>query len=149
MDHKLTVTEVYYSGSYHKVGCPDCTGYVLQAHNNGYTYTYVNATTHTRTYNCCGANNTQGHTAASSTATSSAKHTLYFSCCDKSVAENHSSSATYTYTAYSSATSHRVSRSCCSGYYTAPHTFNTAGLCTLCGYSSNTTAAVEEVVEQG
>lgn len=133
INHEFTEDEVYYNGTYHKVGCPDCTGYVMQAHSGNYSYSYVSATWHQKIFSCCGGAATQSHTAATIVSTSSTKHERTYSCCGK-VSEAHSSSATYTYTTFASATHHRVSRSCCTGYYTQLHTFNSSNQCTKCGY---------------
>lgn len=109
VNHSFTENKAYYSSSYHKVGCPDCSGYVLQSHSGNYYYTYLNSTTHTRTHACCnGGNNTGAHTVSATYQT--INDTMY----------------------------HQVYFSCCKGGYKQAHTFNNLGVCTACWYAKDT-----------
>ena len=105
VNHSFTETKTYYNSSYHKVGCPDCSGYVLQSHSGNYNYSYVNSTTHKKTHACCGGGNNMGaHTASS------------------------------TYKNINDSTYHQVYFSCCYGGYKQQHTFNNLNVCTKCKY---------------
>lgn len=108
VNHSFTENKTYHNSSYHKVGCPDCSGYVLQSHSGSYNYTYINSTTHKKTHACCGGGNNMGAHTASATyrnINDSAYHQVYFSCCY--------------------------------GGYKQQHTFNNLNVCTACRYMKN------------